>query len=982
MTDEPDKPQVAKPTVLSYDDQLVGFSFEKAGDVIGRYRLLKPIGEGGFGMVWRAEQHVPIHREVALKVIKPGMDSREVIARFEAERQALALMEHPNIAVVLDAGTTENGRPYFVMELVKGTAITAYCDLHKLTIRQRLEMFISVCHAVQHAHQKAILHRDLKPSNILVEEVDGKPQPKVIDFGIAKALRQTSEAALHASLARTAEGMFVGTPQYMSPEQAGTVPDVDSRSDIYSLGVILYELLTGDTPLGREELRMASFDEILRLIRESEPRRPSARFIPATELSKITAASRLSEPKKLCNSLRGDLDWIVMKALEKDRSRRYETANTLALDLQRHLNHEPVSAGPPSAAYRLIKLVRRNRMAFAAGAVILALLAAGIAVGKWQAGRVAHAETLLKQEHGGKTEAMKEADTEREKKDRLLWAASRDDHEAALRAFAQQHQSEGLAFLERALRHRPSNSAALATSATHALGMSTPQWRTVSVSAFKDAVNSLAFSPDGRWLAAGSQDNTARIIETATGRQVSQISFSDAVHSVSFSPDGTCFAATGEDHTLVVATTMTGKPLWKTSFGNTVLKVSFSPDGRLLGAASLDRTARIFDAESGKQISSVTFGSSVLSIGFSPDGKQLAAGSLDNTARIIEVATGKELGMTKFGATVMSVSFSPDGRRMAAGSGDKTARVIECETGREIFRAEFGQPVSEVQFSPDGLSIAALSWDKTLRFLEANTGREISRYVFGEATELVSLHSASYSSDGRLLAAGSSDHTLLVIEAATGKLLSKMEMPGLVGAVAFSPDARYLAAGSHDGTLRIFEPAMGLPIHKMDFRAQANAISLSKDGRSFAAGGADGVLKIIDTASGREIASVALRALIVSISLSPDGSHAAIGCYDNTARVIETATGRQTCSIKFGNKVRLVRFSPDGRTFAAASDDHTIRLIEAESGRQLHSIELADGALSMDFSPDGKLLATGGWDKTARIIDPASGRVLNRTAMG
>ena len=296
-------------------------ALEIAGDAIGRYRLIKQIGSGGFGIVWRAEQTQPVQREVALKVIRLGMDSEEIIARFKAERQALATTDHPNIAGVLDAGMTGNGRLYFVMELVRGIPITEYCDSHKLTIRERLELFIPVCQAVQSAHQKAILHRDLKPSNILVAEIDGKPVPKVIDFGIAKALGVTKEDLRQASLARTQQGAVVGTPQYMSPEQAGSVPDVDTRSDIYTLGVILYELLTGQTPLTRDQLNSAAFDEVLRLIREEDPVRPSSRVLPVTEAVRRTATTRQTEPGRLTRTLRGDLDWIVMKALEKDRGR-------------------------------------------------------------------------------------------------------------------------------------------------------------------------------------------------------------------------------------------------------------------------------------------------------------------------------------------------------------------------------------------------------------------------------------------------------------------------------------------------------------------------------------------------------------------------------------------------------------------------------------------------------------------------------------
>ncbi len=379
---------------------------ERDGDFIGHYWLIEKLGEGGFGAVWRAEQREPIHREVALKVIKPGMDSREIIARFEAEKQALALMEHPNIAGVLDAGTTRNGRPYFVMELVKGAPITDFADTRKLTIRERLELFIPVCHAVQHAHQKAILHRDLKPSNILIAEVDGKPVPKVIDFGIAKALGTSPEAALRESLHLTQTGAFIGTPRYMSPEQAGAKPDLDTRSDIYTLGVILFELLTGDTPLSAQTLRSAALDEMLRMIRESEPPRPSSRVATATEIVRKSATTRGTEPGRLTRTLRGDLDWITLRALEKDRERRYGSAAALAADIARHLHSEPVEAGPPSALYRFRKLVRRNRLAFAASAAIILLLVGGIAASMWQAARAMKAEKIAK---GEKQRADEEA---------------------------------------------------------------------------------------------------------------------------------------------------------------------------------------------------------------------------------------------------------------------------------------------------------------------------------------------------------------------------------------------------------------------------------------------------------------------------------------------------------------------------------------------------------------------------------------------
>lgn len=1003
---------------------------------IGPYRLLQQIGAGGFGIVWRAEQIKPIHREVALKVIKPGMDSQEIIARFEAERQALALMDHPNIAAVLDAGATPNGRPYFVMELVRGVPITTYCDERRLSIRQRLELFIPVCQAVQHAHQKAILHRDLKPSNILIEEVDGKPVPKVIDFGIAKALGTSPETALKSSLARTRDGLVIGTPQYMSPEQAGSVPDVDTRSDIYTLGIILYELLTGQTPLSTGQLEKAALDEVFKMVREGEIKRPSSRLVPVNEAIKLRATERHTLPQKLEHELRGDLDWILLRALEKERDRRYQTANALAADIQCHLKDEPVSAGPPSASYRLHKFVKRHRVPVVAGALIALALVGGV-IGTGIGVRKARQERDAKQIQYARAQVEKaradknavdanayaaKVSEEKARQDELLWCASQNDHEAALRAFDKDNPTEGLAYLKRSLTYRSDNKVALAASAAHAFGINSPTWRTRVTAALHGPVTCTTFSPDGRKVAIGSADTFAsgevRLIDSATGKKLQSLKLAGAIIAVRFSPTGQWLAVAGgkapsskldEDveGAVWVFEAATGREVSKVELGGNsdIFDIEFSRDGRWLAVGSRDKTARVIEVATGKEISRAQFDFAVGPVNFSPDGRLLAVGSYDKTvhrvelasgarwveesagkkAWIVEAATGKRISRIDFGDMIKCLSFSPNGRLVAIGSDDKTVRIIETPSGKESRKIEFGGPVTCLSFGPDGRWVVAGSEDGTVRVFEAATGKEISKMENKGVVQAV-----GFSPDARWVIAGSADGTARVIEAATGKEISKTDFEKAVSSVEFSPDGRWLVVGGADGIARVLETATGKAINKADFECGVVSSAFSPDSRWFAAGtGNDPIgdkeLRIIESVTGANVSKLTFSDSdnVTALSFAPDGQRlaAGTGLYGGKVIVVEAATAREICKAEFGG-VTAVEFSHDGALIAAGGLDYTARVLDAKSARPVHTYEFNAAVTSVGFSPDNHLLSVGTADGVARAIRTFSGDTSGKPEFG
>jgi WD40 repeat protein/serine/threonine protein kinase len=1029
----------------------IGAPTEQAGERIGRYKLLQKIGEGGCGTVYMAEQEEPVRRRVALKIIKLGMDTKQVIARFEAERQALALMDHPNIAKVLDAGATDTGRPYFVMELVRGIRITDYCDQNNLSTLKRLDLFIQVCHAIQHAHQKGIIHRDIKPSNILVTLHDGVPVPKVIDFGIAKA---TTDQRLTDKTLFTAFEQFIGTPAYMSPEQAEMSGlDIDTRSDIYSLGVLLYELLTGKTPFDATTLLQVGLDEMRRIIREQEPVRPSTRLStelvaadvrtlewsatgkPASEEEIRASSSRLLQIKELINLLRGDLDWIVMKSLEKDRTHRYQTASGLAADIQRHLNNEPVIARPPSTAYKVQKFVRRNKVMVTAAAVVATALVVGMFLSTWQAMRATRAEREQRRlraeaekarvgEAAQRRQAQKAQANETQLRrqvevtgEHLRETLNQLQLQRVEQLFDAGDSSTALAHLAGVLRQNPSNRVAaerMISALTHrsfALPINGPLTEQGSLSQLSpdgqlmvtasgnvarvwdsntgqplteplrhdSLVSSLEFAPDGQRVIVAS-GNTARVWDAHTGQPVTApIKHESAITFVQFSPDGSRVATASLDMTARIWDAQTGRPLTESlAHKREVNCVQFSPDGQLVVTAAHDGTARVWNARTGQPAAkSLTHSGIVWSARFSPDGQRIVTASQDNTARVWDAKTGLPLGPPlQDQRPVRSAEFSPNGRRVLTAS--THARVWNAITGQPVpLPLEEEGSICCARYSLNGQRIVTTSksLNPTARVWNSRTGAPLTERIGHESAS----GCAQFSLDGERLMTASG----LTWDAKPGQSFTEpLRHQAMVWSCQFSPDGQRVVTASDDHTARIWDTTTGQPLTEpLKHDAVVWSAEFSPDGRWVLTASTGGA-RVWEAKTGQPLTEWLKHQgsgfTINSARFSPDGQRVVTASTDKTARIWDARTGQPlTEPLKHDAVVYSGRFSPDGQRLVTVSEDNTARVWDVKTGRSLtEPLKHDDHVRFAEFSPDGKRIVTASRDNTARIWDATTGQPL------
>ena len=970
---------------------------EGPGTVIGRYKLLEQIGEGGFGVVYMAEQREPVKRRVAMKIIKMGMDTRQVVSRFEAERQSLALMDHPNIAKVFDAGATETGRPYFVMELVRGVRITDYCDQNNLPTGERLDLFLKICQAIQHAHQKGIIHRDIKPSNILVTLHDGVPVPKVIDFGIAKA---TAGQTLTDKTLFTAFEQFLGTPAYMSPEQAEMSGlDIDTRSDIYSLGVLLYELLVGSTPFDAKELMASGIDAMRKTIREKEPVRPSTRLatLKGEELT-TTAKRRSMDAPKLLHLLKGDLDWIVMKCLEKDRTRRYETANGLARDIERHLNNEPVVARPPSNTYRLQKAFRRNKLVFtAAVAVAVALLVGlGIAAIGWRQTRV---------ERDKAVNARTEAQASEQK------AIKAEAGETLLR---QQAQAQELAARRRA--YASDMNLAQQSLAVNNIGRAQtllsrhhPQpgqkdlrrweWRYLWQQCQNDnvfempqqpcAVYAADLSPDGKLLATADVEGTLKLWDFTRHEEIQTLNLRGEVRTaLVFSPTGKLLAVSSArnetNHFVTLINVETGQTIMDLPHTSGVRSIAFTPDEKRL--VTWERNVLVWDLEKRQPIFRFPmprfggFHQGVVAV--SPDGHLLAIGGL-REVRGIDLATGKtQFTISSLPEGVTALAFSPAGGLLAVGTGYTDAMI-------RLFDAASGSPagqltghnawVSSLRYSKDGKRLVSASADQTVRMWDVPSQRALLT-LKGHSAEVWCV---ALTPDGQSAVSGSKDGALLgwdLRRQSRGDALTVLPEP--LSSVEFSADSRFLYGVSTNNAVSVWDTRSLRKVGPLPAAGRnVTRVLSSRDGKWLVAGTSQGEVKVIDGATRLEVTNLQGHvAWTFPVGFLADEATLVTVDLQGIINQWETASWRMRSSARY----------PGGVDHAALSDaPNTGFLLLCPSGREhmgwlswwklsnskeeaLFQAHKNNSVQQPAVSPDGQLFATAASDSEVKLWNAAT----------